>query len=153
MRYPQATLKILEVYGWHTINLSTGRTFYYNWKYRAFFDALIRRTKISFTEPPDPFTIDSPGCLLTEHAYDVPGLLWRSDKFVEAAKSNLVDPYMVIRLLTEIGASISRLKHWNLQWIKHCKYAVTRLRRPLGFCQPERRVAILRHWFADMSSA
>ena len=112
-RFTEGTLTILQLYGWEAIMPPTRQAFYYNWKYRTFFEGLTRRTKISFTEPPDPAIIEPSGGLLTEHAFDIPGLLWRTDQFVSAAKSRTISAYMITRLLTEIGVCISQLKCWR----------------------------------------
>ena len=119
MQHTAAVLNILDVYGWQAISPSTRRAFYYNWKYRSFFDSLNKRTEVSFKEPPaDPGTIDLSSSFLTDYAFDVSGLLWRSDRFLQARKSRKVNQYMVVRLLTELGRCVGRLKHWYLLWIK-----------------------------------
>lgn len=118
MYYTQTTLKILEVFGWDALNPITRHAYYYNWKYRAFFEGLTRRTKVSFTEPSDmDQAISADG--LTEHAFEVPGLLWRADRFIEASGSKIITTYMIVRLLTEVGACMSRLKQWYLNWLKN----------------------------------
>lgn len=120
MHYTQTTLKILEVFGWDALSPLTKHAYYYNWKYRAFFEGLTRRTKVNFTEPSDMDpAISAQG--LSELAFDVPGLLWRADRFVEASRSNAISSYMVVRLLTEIGACMSRLKLWFLNWMRDRK--------------------------------
>lgn len=120
MRHTRAMLNILEVYGWKAIRPSTRRAFYYNWKYRSFFDSITRRTKVSFTEPPsDSATVDLSSSFVSDYAFDVSGLLWRADRFLQISKSKSLQPYMVIRLLTELGVCIAKMKHWYLQWTKH----------------------------------
>lgn len=119
MSHTQALLKILEVYGWESINPSTVRSFYYNWKHRAFFDSLSQRVKVKFPEPPANMHIPcNSTAFLTDYALDVPGLLWRSDKLFRASQSGTVDRSSVLLLLMQIGACTARFKRWHLEWVK-----------------------------------
>ena len=119
MRHTRAILKIPEAYGWDAINPATVRSFYYNWKYRAFFDSLSQRTQISFPSPsPSMDGLFNSSTFLTDYALGVPGLLCRSDQTFRASKSGTVSRCTVLRLLTEIEACVSKLKLCNLQWIK-----------------------------------
>ena len=105
------------MYGWEAIKPATRSALYCNWKYRAFFDSLNSRVKLSYREPPPrATTFDPVSSFLSEYAFGVPGLLWRSDQFLRASKNKEVDQYMVLRLLTELGICIGRLKHWHLMW-------------------------------------
>ena len=119
-RHTGAVLNIIDVYGWKAISPPKRRAFYYNWKFRSFFNSLCTRTKFEFKEPPlDAGTMDLASSFLTDHAFDVSGLLWRCDKFLRAARSKSVESYMIIRILTELGICVARLKDWYLQWVKH----------------------------------
>ncbi|KAK3701501.1 hypothetical protein LTR37_015475 [Vermiconidia calcicola] len=119
MRHTQALLRILENFGWKAINQDTVRTFYYNWKYRTFFDALSLRQKASFREPPSmPKDFYASTSFVTDYALEVPGLIWRSDRFFEAAKSKRIGPEIVLRLLTQLGLSTMKLKRWHLEWVR-----------------------------------
>ena len=119
MQHTQALLKILEVYGWETINPSTVRSFYYNWKYRAVFDSLSQRIQVSFrTAPADTEFSCNSTSFLADYALEVPGLLSRSDRIFRASRSKTVGKHTVLRLLTDIETCIAKFKRWHLSWIK-----------------------------------
>ncbi len=123
MRHPQAVLKVIELFGWESLKRSTINTFYYNWKYRAFFNALAENIQVSWKEPPSDLQLADPSeSFLTEYAYSVPGLLWRAQRFVQASDSGDVSQYMVMRMLTELGVLVAKLKRWHVEWIKKCKF-------------------------------
>ena len=117
MRHTQALLRILEVYGWESIP-STARLFYYNLKYRSFFDSMSQRIAVSFREPPSSVLCSNSASFVMNYALDVPGLLWRSDQIFRASRSKTVHHCVVLRLLRDIGACIAKLKQWHLDWIK-----------------------------------
>lgn len=121
MQHTRTTLQIIDVFGWDAISLPTKQALFYNWKCRAFFEGLMRREKVIFTEPTTPFMNEPDPAILNEHALEIPGLLWRSDQFLAASQSKNISSYVVIRLLTEMGLRISGLKQWYLQWMKNCR--------------------------------
>ena len=118
VRHTQALLKILEVYGWESLNPSTARSFYVAWKYRAFLEGLVHKRPLPFKEPPKSVNASLPTSFLGDYALGIPGLLWRGEKIFQQANTKTVPRRIVMALLTEIEKSISKLKQWHLQWTK-----------------------------------
>lgn len=119
VRHTQALLKILEVYGWESLNPFTARSFYVAWKYRSFLEGLVHKRTIPFKELPRSVgTSAVPSSFLTDYALEVPGLLWRGEKIFQQANLKTVPRRIVLALLTEIEKAISKLKQWHLQWTK-----------------------------------
>ena len=113
VRHTQALLKILEVYGWNSLNPSTARSFYTAWKYRAFLESLTQKRILPFKEPPRAIQSSSrPVSFLTDYAIEIPGLLWRSQKMLEQAHLKTINRRKVLNLLTELEKCIAKLKQW-----------------------------------------
>lgn len=118
MRHTHALLKILEVDGWESLNPSTNRSFYYGWKHRAFFESLIGKKALPLREPKSAKITSLPRALVMEHALEVPGIFWRSEKIHQQAHTKTIPRRIVTAVLTELEKSISKLKQWHLQWTK-----------------------------------
>ena len=115
MGHTQAMLQIAASFG-SSIRASTRQVLEYNWTYRAFFNSLSKRVPVTFKGKwTHRSTFDLSSNFLTEYALDVPGLLWRCDKFLQLSRRKGIDKHIILRLLTEIGICIARLKHWFLQ--------------------------------------
>ena len=113
VHHTQALLKILEVYGWESLNPSTARSFYTSWKYRAFLESLKQRRKLPFEEPPKPIdTSNRSISFLTDYAMEIPGLLWRSERMFHQAHLKATPRRKVLGLLTDMEACVSKLKQW-----------------------------------------
>lgn len=113
VRHTQALLRILEVYGWGSLNPSTAHSFYMSWKYRAFLESLTQKRTLTFREPPRTIdTSNRPSCFLTDYAIEIPGLLWRSQKMYQQAHLKIIPRRKVLGLLTEMEKCIARLKQW-----------------------------------------
>ena len=115
MGHTEAMLQIAASFG-SFIRASTRQVLEYNWTYRAFFNSLSKRVPVTFKGRwTRRGAFDLSSHFLTEYALDVPGLLWRCDKFLQASRRKGIDKYIISRLLTELGICIARLKHWFLQ--------------------------------------
>ena len=119
IRHTQGLLKILEVYGWESLNPSTARSFYTTWKYRAAQEGLNQRRTLPFKElPTDIDTPSRPISFLANYALEITGTLWCSEKIFQQGRLKAVPRRTVLALLTEIEKGIARLKQWHLEWMK-----------------------------------
>ena len=113
VRHTQALLKILEVYGWGSLNPSTARSFYIGWKYRAFLESLTQKRVLTLKESPGTIdTSNRPTSFLTDYAIEIPGLLWRSQKMFQQSHLKILPRRKVLALLTEMEKCTAKLKQW-----------------------------------------